>query len=865
MPLKPGDKLGPYEILAPIGKGGMGEVWKAHDPRLRRYVAIKTSAEHFSERFEREAHAIAALNHPNICQIYDVGPNYLVMEYIEGTPLKGPLPVDQALKYAAQICDALDAAHKKGITHRDLKPANILVTKAGIKLLDFGLAKIEKPVAVAQETVTMALTSQGQILGTLLYMSPEQLQGKEADARSDIFSFGCVLYEMLTGKRAFDGASPASVIAAILERPAPSAGDLAPPALDRVLKRCFEKDPENRWQSARDLRSSLEVATAGSAIIGKPPRQAPGHNRLSWFAAAAMATFAVLALWAPWKPADTPPQVLRLQVAPPGDAGFANATLSPDGRTLAFIGIGADNLLRLWVRPLDSPDARILPSTDVSMNTPPFFWSDDGRFLVYTAADGRLKKVDLSGGAPQALCDIPGRIAVGGSWNRDGVILFGTTVAGIFRVSSNGGVATPVTQVDAVRKESRHAFPAFLPDGKHFIYQRTSTVPENSGVFLGSLAAKPEEQEQRQLIGTPFGPGYVPGRGSEPGWILSVRDSTLWAESFNEKTLQNSGDPQVVARGVATSIGAGQFSASRTNVLIYGSNGGVETRAMWIDRSGHLLPLQPQTGAIQRAAAIAPDGQRVVEVRQHAVGPGRDLWLTDSAPGTATRLTFDPRRSESPVFTSDGRRIIFASSRDGAFNIYQKPMDGIGNEEALLKSTEDKMPTSVSGDSKWLLYSVTSAKTKSDVFALSLDTRKSTPFLQAEADESEARFSPAGKWVAYTSDESGRNEIYVREFPGTAGKWLVSNGGGTNPRWRGDGKELYYAAADGSVMVVEIASSPVFQSGTPAALFKVPPSGSLSNWDVTPDGKRFYVLTVSGYVSKDPMTVVVNWQVGLKK
>ena len=484
-----GERLGPYEIVDPIGEGGMGEVWKARDTRLDRIVAIKVSKQEFSERFEREARAVAALNHQSICQLYDVGPNYLVFEFIEGQPLKGPLPLDKALGYAAQICDALDAAHKKGITHRDLKPANILVTKSGIKLLDFGLAKIDKPVTVDQ-TMTVGLTAKGQILGTLTYMSPEQLQGQEADARSDIFSFGCVLYEMIAGQRAFDGTSAASVIAAILERPAPSVADVAPPALDRVLKRCLEKDPEDRWQNVRDLQATLALVSALAAPPSENTPPPPAPHPMSWMAraapwalATAMALLAAVAWWAPWKAAEAPRQTLRLQIVPPENTGFADIALSPDGRTLAFIGVGTDNLLRLWVRPLDSLDARILPGTEISPNTPPFFWSGDGRYLVYTAPGGRLKKVDLSGGAPQTLCDVPGLIAVGGSSNRDGVILFGTTVAGIMRVSSNGGPATPVTQVDSARKESRHAFPTFLPDGQHFIYQRTSTVPENSGVF----------------------------------------------------------------------------------------------------------------------------------------------------------------------------------------------------------------------------------------------------------------------------------------------------------------------------------------------------------------------------------------------
>ena len=502
MPLQPGDKLGPYEILAPIGKGGMGEVYKARDTRLDRIVAIKVSDAQFSERFEREAKAIAALNHPNICQLYDVGPNYLVMEYIEGTPLKGPLPVDQALKYAAQICDALDAAHKKGITHRDLKPANILVTKAGIKLLDFGLAKLgssgigqaAKPPDDA--TLTMALTGKNEIVGTLYYMSPEQLQaqatGQEIDARSDIFSFGLVLYEMLTGKRAFEGSSPASVIAAIMERPAPSIADVAPPALDRVLKRCLEKDPEDRWQTARDLKAALEMVSSLNAEAGLNPGLQPKARSASalWpMVAAGMAVIAAGLALVHFREKPPVAEPVTFQILPPEGHILAEfLAVSPDGRKIAFVTRNQNNRTVLWVRPLDSLQAKQLTNLNEDGVGYPF-WSPDSRFVGYYA-DSKLKKVEAAGGPPQTICD-PRGIFRGAAWNQDGVIVYAMVSSdqgsGLWRVPDSGGA--PVQELSLIVVEEDVGSPLFLPDGKHFLYERSSNA--SSGVYLGSLDHTP--------------------------------------------------------------------------------------------------------------------------------------------------------------------------------------------------------------------------------------------------------------------------------------------------------------------------------------------------------------------------------------
>ena len=558
MPLLPGDKLGPYEILVQIGEGGMGEVYTARDIRLDRTVAVKVSKEAFGERFEREARAVAALNHPNICTLHDVGPNYLVMEYIEGTPLKGPLPIDQALKYAAQICDALDAAHRKKITHRDLKPANILVTKQGIKLLDFGLAKVAPVVRADEATMTMALTGKGEILGTLLYMSPEQISGQEADARSDIFSFGLVLYEMLTGRRAFEGSTSASVMGAILERPAPSIVEFAPQGLDRVLKRCLEKDPDNRWQSARDLGATLELV--GQSIS---PAVAPHSSptRLAWLVAVS-ATLALGALaffhFREVPPPD--PRNVRFQIPSPETSSIDYFKLSPDGRLLAFT-----TGRRLWIRSLDTLQALPLPGTEGADR---MFWSPDSQFIAFFA-EGKLKKIAASGGPTQILCNAPE--AYGGTWNRDGVIVLPLSLtSGLFQVSAGGGDPVPLAQTTASVPIVQARFPEFLPDGRHFLYSggdQGGDKLEGRSIYYGSLDGTPPIRLLPDLISNAT---YVQTAGaprqdgaSQDGYLLFRRGEALMAQRFNPTRVSLSGDASPIAEKVGGTC-FGRRSRSRT-------------------------------------------------------------------------------------------------------------------------------------------------------------------------------------------------------------------------------------------------------------------------------------------------------------
>jgi serine/threonine protein kinase len=868
MPLSVGDKLGPYEILALIGKGGMGEVYSAHDPRTGRDVAIKISGERFSERFDREVRAVAALNHPNICQLYDVGPNYLVMELVEGESPRGPLPIELALNYAQQIADALQAAHEKGIVHRDLKPGNIKITSNGVvKVLDFGLAKLGRiPDAKSEDSPTMSLaeTEAGVILGTAAYMPPEQARGKPVDKRADIWAFGVVLYEMLTGERLFQGDSVTDVLAAVVkEEPK---WDQVPARVRRLLRGCLQKDPKDRVHDIADAKLLLE--DFGSE--GGPAR----GSKTPWAIAAVFAIALAVALWAPWRTPPPPPEPIRTQVLLPEnvDAASRNFTVSPDGRKLAFGAVGSDGVPRIWVRLLDSLEVRPLPGTETNPNTAPFFWSSDSRFVGYSTPQGKLMKVDLAGSPPQTLCDTAGPSnGIGGSWNADGVIIFGSTNGGLMRVSESGGMPSAVTVLDASRKETRHAFPTFLPDGRHFLYLRSSSVPENNGVFLGSLDVKPEEQVSRQILATTFGPVYAPSTEEGRGHLLILREGSVLAYAFDEGRMEITGEPVTVVEQVGSFIAAAFFSASHNGVLVYRSGGvSQDGRLAWYDRQGTYLikPEQP-TGL---RVALSPDGERVALVRQDPGNPNWDIWAWDASRFSGTRMTSDLSGADFPVWSPDGSRVFFRSNREGPWNLYQKLANESKDYEVLLKSAEGKAPTSISRDGRWLLFTQADPKTKDDIWVLSNPgggpgDRKASRFLNTEFNESEARFSPESetpRWVAYTSDESRQNQVYVREFSQNGRRTQVSAAGGTNPRWRADGKELFFAAPDGTVMSVDVTPGATFQASAPKTLFRVP-SGLLPNWDVTGDGKRFLVLVQTQQSAQGRFTVLLNWQAVLKK
>jgi eukaryotic-like serine/threonine-protein kinase len=877
MPLTPGTRLGPYEILAQIGAGGMGEVYSASDTRLHRTVAVKVSTAQFSERFEREARAVAALNHSHICQIYDVGPDYLVMEYIDGRPLKGPLPLDQALRYAGQICDALDAAHKKSITHRDLKPANILVTKAGVKLLDFGLAKVTPAVPAAENTMTLALTGEGQILGTLQYMSPEQLQGRDADARSDIFAFGLVLYEMLTGKRAFEGTSPASVIAAILERGAPSVAGVAPAALDRVLRRCLAKDPDDRWQSARDLKSALECAVEGEPAVEPGPKRGKWLPRAGWIAAALLlAALIALTSWRGRSPSSG--ELVRFNVYPPEGAvlsGTNRATVpvpqfavSPDGRSIVFAAGYPGALPTLWIRSIDELTPRPLPGTEDAIGP---FWSPDGLNLGFFA-DGKLKRIPAAGGRVQMVAEGIGD-ARGAVWSPGGTIFFGQGNDGVHSAPAAGGPVGPVTKLDAGRHEGAHRWPELLPNGDGLLFTIRTADAGQQGIWSGSLDGK----TVKHLIGADSGVHYAP-----PGYLLWAEGPTLLGQTFHSDRLELRDQPFIIAEGVGRSTpGEAAVSVSSSAAtLAYAGLIVQRGRLTWFDRSGNLLGALGPDGDYTDFR-LSPDGKRLAASLVDPKNLYPDIWLTDLTRGGASRFTFGPTMNSSAIWSPDGSRLLFRGNRHGLIEFYQKSASMGGNEEMALSAKDQQatgtsavnmIPSDWSPDGRYLVYTIPGLGSGFDLWLLpdpaaTTASPKPIKFLGGASHEMHGAFSPDGHLVAYGSNESGTYQVYVQTFPLSDRKWPVSTSGGYEPRWRGDGREIYYLSADRKLMAVPVGPGPSF--GVPKPLFQTRvPIGVdpfRTHYDVSGDGQRFLVNTQIGDPAPNPITVVLNWTAALKK
>jgi serine/threonine protein kinase/Tol biopolymer transport system component len=697
------------------------------------------------------------LNHPHICALYDIGQqngfDFLVMEYLEGETLanrllKAALPLDQAFRYAIEIADALEQAHRHGITHRDLKPGNVMLTRSGAKLLDFGLAKLRGPEPVWSDhsslpTEARALTEKGTLLGTLQYMAPEQLEGKEADARTDIFAFGALLYEMGTGRKAFEGKSQASLIAAILEhepQPISTLQPMTPPALDRVVKKCLVKDPEERWQSAHDLRYMLKwIAEAGSqtGLGAAALTRRSSRSRLAWVVAAfgILAALGFAAAYFHRTPAKV--RAIRFTIPPPEKTDFRyTLSISPDGRLLVSSVMDVSGQVLLWVRPLDSLSAQPLPGTE--NGTLPF-WSPDSRFVGFFAA-GKLKKLEVSGGTPQTLCDAPAPWI--GTWNRNGVILFTPSLnSPLYRVSAAGGKAVPVTTLDPSRQEVGHRFPQFLPDGRHFLYLVSSAQKENSAIYVGSLDSK---QTQR-LLGADSNVAYAP-----PGYLLYVRGGTLLAQPFEARDLQLTGEPLPVAQQVLEAQGAARFSVSENGVLVYRS-GAQKTQLVWLDRGGRQLSSIGAPG-YYLCPWLSPEENRVAVQQfdpQTRVG---DIWLLDLLRGTSSRLTFDQSEDYFPIWSPDGSRIAYSKGQRGLRNLYQKLSSGAGNEEILLESTDSKVPEDWSPDGRFITYTsfnLNNPKNQSDLWVLPLfGERKPIPYLQSEFNEVQARFSPDGRWIA---------------------------------------------------------------------------------------------------------------------
>ena len=798
------------------------------------------------------------------------------MELVEGPTLaeritEGPMPMDEALHVAGQIADALQAAHDSAIVHRDLKPGNVKIKPDGVvKVLDFGLAKVGPTPSAPSEnspTLSMAATQAGMILGTAGYMSPEQARGKPVDKRADIWAFGVVLYEMLTGHRLFEGEDVVETLAAVVHKEPD--WKLAPPRVQRVLQRCLVKDPKKRLRDISGVGLLLEE--------GEPKTSRGWSPALLWggWAAAAVAAIAAIVVWAPWRTAETP-EVVRFQVPPPEKATFLTSppVLSPDGKKLAFIANSGTQMV--WVRPLDTLEARPLPGTEGAAAA--LFWSPDSRSIAYwnTPAPFKLKRVEVAGGPPQTLCETPADPSTG-AWSPDGVIIFHNR--GLMRVPAGGGECTPLTALDAVRDEAGHRFPSFLPDGRHFVYLRESGKPENAGIYVGSLDAKPEQQSSKRVLAADGTVVYAAVPGSKNGYLLFRREGTLMAQPFDPGRLELSGDavPAAEQVGGGNNFTGGYFSASATGALAFrtGAAGGVGNLQVTVfDRQGKVTGTAGELGNYTEPA-FSPDGTQVAFVRFDNSG-GADIWLHEFARGVSTRFTFDPARDRLPVWSPDGKQIIYSSERDGGRNLYRKVATGAGTEELVFKSNEPKQPTDWSRDGRFLLFTNVDSKTVDDIWVLPVgqtisSSAKPEVYLKTEFLETNAKFSPDGRFVAYQSNSSGGAEVYVQTFPDPKrGRWQVSKGGGVQPHWRRDGKELFYrgpAGGGGALMAVDIMLAPAFKAGIPRMLFTFPPGQN--PWDVTTDGQKFIravqpTAAASG-APPEPITIVLNWAAGLRK
>jgi len=821
--LAPGTRLGPYEIQAPIGAGGMGEVYKGLDTRLERIVAIKVLPPQWAEnsemrqRFEREAQIVASLNHPNICVLHDIGTqdghSYLVMEYLEGETLAariagGPIPWAEALQIATAMADALDKAHRRGVVHRDLKPSNVILTERGPKLLDFGLAKWKAPantsVEASQAPTRTDLTTMGSILGTLQYMAPEQMEGIEADPRTDIFAFGAVLHEMMTGKKTFEGKSRVKLMSAIASstpEPLSAAQPEIPAALDHLVQTCLAKEPEERWQTARDLLAELQwVASAGAATsLPAPIPAAPAPAGLAsrwWPAAALLALILAVPAFLYFRGPGAPPEMsfrvpVSLTAAPaiiPSQTvhlyAAANFAISPDGRTLVFgAGTAQGATMSLFVRPLASVNPVPLAGTDGA--TQPF-WSADGRSIGFIAG-GKLRKMESSGGPPQDICEAAG--FQGGDWNSEGVIVFGTS-QGLFRVSAQGGKPEAVTSL--APEETGHFWPHFLPDGQRFLYTAWSEQAGKRAVYAGTLGSK----EKTRVMAAESNAGYA-----APGHIVYHRTNAVYAQRFDAKSLAVSGEPVRVADEVGEVNGRGRFAVSPSGVLAYYQGGSIvgggaarlgtdEWQLAWVDRGGRVSGTAGPTGPY-RGVEVSPDGKRIAVHRCEATGG--DIWVIEPN-DSATRLTFDASRHNSmPVWSPDGNRLVYSALKGGKWGLYQNLSSGSGQEELLFESETLKSAMSWSPDGKRIVFWTQDPKTGGDLWVLPLDgEKKPVPLIATPAQETHGQISPDGKWIAYTSNLTGRNEVYIQPFPTGTGRWQISNRGGDWPRWRRDGKELVY-------------------------------------------------------------------------